>query len=80
MTNLKNPRKCDRCEGKGFYYYGNSGTYHEGDGMVLRAFWEDFCDKCWGTGDQNNPGVSRLDFDKLKTEVKNLKKKLKQAL
>jgi hypothetical protein len=45
---------CKRCQGTGTYIYPDSSTWTRGiGGQTMTA---DTCDRCWGTGDTDNPG------------------------
>jgi hypothetical protein len=43
---------CKRCGGFGVYTYGSTSTWHGGVGG--QAMTNDVCNKCWGSGDENN--------------------------
>ena len=58
---------CSKCGGKGLRMYPNTATYRDAPGIVSgQAFTEDVCDKCWGSGNENNPGENLRDKDSLK--------------
>jgi hypothetical protein len=48
---------CDHCYGWGVKTYPTTATYHGGIGGC--AMTPDVCDKCWGSGDIDNPWPSQ---------------------
>lgn len=45
---------CIRCHGTGQRAYANTTTWRGGIGGQMVT--EDTCDRCWGSGDEANPG------------------------
>jgi DnaJ-class molecular chaperone len=45
---------CIRCNGSGTIVYGSGATWRGGIGGSMMT--EDVCNKCWGSGDEKNPG------------------------
>ena len=69
--------RCAMCDGKGRRYYANLGTYMCLPGRLYgQALTKDVCDRCWGSGDQDNPF---RDLRKLATALIDSKKILTQA-
>lgn len=52
---------CKACGGAGRIMYPSAATYRGGIGGS--AMTEDVCDRCWGSGDENNPGENLLERD-----------------
>ncbi len=48
------PSPCKRCKATGRYLYPSTTTWRGGIGGC--AMTEGICDKCWGSGDDTNPG------------------------
>ncbi len=47
-------RECIRCKGSGQRLYSSTTTWRGGIGGC--AMTTGVCDKCWGSGDEKNPG------------------------
>lgn len=47
---------CSTCGGSGVRAYGSTATWHGGIGGA--SITNDVCDRCWGSGDTNRPGVN----------------------
>jgi DnaJ-class molecular chaperone len=45
---------CKRCNGEGKIWYGNTTVWRGGIGGSMMT--EGTCNKCWGSGDESNPG------------------------
>lgn len=45
---------CDKCSGRGKRAYSSTSTWKGGIGGM--TITDGICDKCWGTGDSENPG------------------------
>lgn len=57
---------CPACGGSGVVSYASTATWRGSAGG--QQFTSDVCDKCWGSGKQNKPGVDlRKMFSKLRT-------------
>lgn len=46
---------CSECQGSGVKEYASTSTWRGGGGGC--AITSDVCDKCWGSGKTNRPGV-----------------------
>lgn len=51
---MKQNDVCSKCGGIGLRSYANTTTWMGGIGG--QSITEDTCDKCWGSGDDENPG------------------------
>lgn len=52
---------CKACNGVGKRTYPNTATFRIKPGMIVgHAMRTDTCDKCWGSGDSDNPGENLL--------------------
>lgn len=45
---------CDTCGGSGYLTYGSTATFWGGQAMIT-----DVCDRCWGSGDADEPWPNR---------------------
>ena len=58
--NVMEEEICPDCSGFGVKTYSNTSTWHGGiGGQALRA---DVCNKCWGSGNKNNPWPSHKEY------------------
>jgi len=81
--NVVNP--CPACGGSGWKSYADTSTWHhDAGGQMLTS---DVCDKCWGSGDVDNPWVNwkitnftikglRTENEQLKAENEYLRSKI----
>lgn len=54
---------CKTCNGDGTIYYANGATWRGGIGGS--AVTKDVCNKCWGSGDSDKPGVNLIKLERL---------------
>lgn len=63
---------CPACDGAGRRAYPNTATWRRG-GLSGQAFRTDVCDKCWGSGEAERPGIDlralTAERDALRAEV-----------
>lgn len=59
---IENP--CKKCAGRGHHSYPNTTTWHGGIGG--QSFTNDVCDRCWGSGSEDNKWV---DLRKVKADI-----------
>lgn len=63
---IEDTTRC-RCFGSGRCMYGSTATWRGGVGG--QSITEDVCDRCWGSGDESNPGPNlRLAMHRAKAE------------
>lgn len=68
--------ECTKCEGTGEVYYSNTATYRSAPGVISgQAFTWGTCNKCWGSGDQDNPGENLLEKEQKEWQSRNPKTK-----
>lgn len=58
-------KPCKDCSGTGYKAYGSTSTWHGGAGG--QAITSGVCDKCWGSGDINNPWTNLRNLYGLKS-------------
>lgn len=58
---------CTACQGKGRRAYGSTATWRGGIGG--QAITADVCDKCWGSGNTEQPGT---DLRRLRNQQRNM--------
>ena len=58
---------CSVCGGSGVRSYGNTSTYMNGIGG--QAMTMDVCDKCWGSGKENDPWVNLKKLNQIKDAI-----------
>ncbi len=61
-------KPCLECTGTGYIVYGSTSTYWGGIGGA--AMTKGVCNKCWGSGDADNPWPSHKEFGLMKRELK----------
>jgi len=49
-------KNCKKCGGTGKRIYANTSTWRHGIGG--QVITEDVCDSCWGTGNEDRPGIN----------------------
>jgi hypothetical protein len=49
-------KRCSACHGRGRRVYPDTSTWR-GGGYAGQAFAVGICDRCWGTGDEGQPGT-----------------------
>lgn len=59
MRGVETP--CTKCRGFGTRTYGSTATWHGGMGGA--AMTNGICDKCWGSGDDNQPWLNLRTLD-----------------
>lgn len=47
---------CKKCSGSGVVSYGSTSTWRGGIGGQMMT--NGICDKCWGSGNENNPWLN----------------------
>lgn len=60
-------KPCKDCSGTGYKAYGSTSTWHGGAGG--QAITSAVCDKCWGSGDINNPWTNLRNLYGLKSRA-----------
>ena len=60
-------KPCKDCSGTGYKAYGSTSTWHGGAGG--QAITSGVCDKCWGSGDINNPWTNLRNLYGLKSRA-----------
>ena len=65
---MRSPVQCSECGGSGEKAYGSTATWRGGIGgqMITNAV----CNKCWGSGDEANPGPDPRMQSRLKSLTK----------
>lgn len=62
-------KRCSACHGRGRRVYPDTSTWR-GGGYAGQAFAVGICDRCWGTGDEGQPGTDlRALFEWQKEDV-----------
>ncbi len=68
---------CPACNGAGSKTYGSTSTWRGGIGGA--AMTVGVCDKCWGSGDKNHPGINLRQYEKDMHELNRLRNAQKET-